>query len=806
MSAASSPQRVRVGTSKRGSTPDTGDDSSDVKNAQAAYSQALASCRTGLEQLVQSTILGTIEALNLDPTGRKVSDLQPVFDKLLRVSQELAEQLSHSDQGASRSALKQQATVNKVKLESSRTAASVSMSNAKAELQANFAMQLESKVAAMKAGGSTELKEAHEKIAELQEALDAATNTASRSEEMLKTLRSLLREKEAAETKLQQELDEMSLSVKDVKAYSEKSEMAARREITSMRAKLQEAGAEAERAALRNPQECKSLVAKLAVRLRGELQAISEGSLEDSQSQLTRLLAEMETLSKKLAEAEARGGATVVVGEGGEQLEATLRELANVKQQLAALQSGSPSPLTGDSGDAALREENKKLAIRLEKANRVVEEKTAEVAKSEDAVDALQRDMTETLTRAIAEAQRAAAQEAEVCKRQVSDMAVRLKAELDAVRRHERETAHAQLNRLLDELQLMNQHVTKLESKVTEADKIVAKAQEREAKLQVYENSDRKIRESLARALSELHVKVQQNTSLSDQVSQLVAKYLRLQHDANSVRFTLDRALREVQVTVNENTNLSDRLKQLLDAHKNAQAEADSFKIALDNERSESEIIRSENTTLREKASQLLEQYRAAYDKEQHLRMAIKQQHISLHAAFHRVKDVEGELSRAHGAAVEERDTLVTTALHALNQLRLHLGAIHNLRPEVTKPVDDVLVVKRALKVSASVGQLPSPGRVAGKPIEAFVSAVAQSASPAKLGTLLPVSLSASPSQIPELPAAVRHARAISPIPFSSLGGPVLPMKRGLLRVPHPPGPGVKASGFSDLGFPTDPS
>ena len=52
------------------------------------------------------------------------------------------------------------------------------------------------------------------------------------------------------------------------------------------------------------------------------------------------------------------------------------------------------------------------------------------------------------------------------------------------------------------------------------------------------------------------------------------------------------------------------------------------------------------------------------------------------------------ELARAQGAHIEERDSLVREALHALHQLRSHLGAVHAIRPEVAKPVDQALVVK----------------------------------------------------------------------------------------------------------------
>ena len=94
--------------------------------------------------------------------------------------------------------------------------------------------------------------------------------------------------------------------------------------------------------------------------------------------------------------------------------------------------------------------------------------------------------------------------------------------------------------------------------------------------------------------------------------------------------------------------------------------------------------------SLREHVKQLSDQNRGTYEREQILRATIKQQQAALHGAYERIKAVETELNRARGAAMEERDSLVHTALHALYQLRTHLGSIHALRPEVTQPIDEV--------------------------------------------------------------------------------------------------------------------
>ena len=134
-----------------------------------------------------------------------------------------------------------------------------------------------------------------------------------------------------------------------------------------------------------------------------------------------------------------------------------------------------------------MAEENARLTAQLKQARKAVDEKTAQVSEREDEVDALRRDMSETLTRAVAEAVRASLLSAEECKQQVAAMAERLKAELEAIKRNNRERGHEQLNRLLDELGVMSQHVTTLEVKIAENERMHAEAQESMAKLKALE-------------------------------------------------------------------------------------------------------------------------------------------------------------------------------------------------------------------------------------------------------------------------------------------------------------------------------
>ena len=69
------------------------------------------------------------------------------------------------------------------------------------------------------------------------------------------------------------------------------------------------------------------------------------------------------------------------------------------------------------------------------------------------------------------------------------------------------------------------------------------------------------------------------------------------------------------------------------------------------------------------------------------------------------------ELQRSVGAAQEQREALVASALHALQQVRGHLGAVHALRAEAVKPLDEALHVKTAVVSSPSLPALNHGGR-----------------------------------------------------------------------------------------------
>ena len=193
--------------------------------------------------------------------------------------------------------------------------------------------------------------------------------------------------------------------------------------------------------------------------------------------------------------------------------------------------------------------------------------------------------------------------------------------------------------------------------------------------------------------------------SLSEQLTRLLTHYKFIRGEGHAMRATLDNALREVAATVGENVGLVDKLRHLLDEYRRNQDEANEIKKSLNTALKEVAITVGENENLSDKLRHLLEEYRRMSENEQQLRAALKRQYNSLQAAYDRVKEVEGELSKANAASAEQREMLVTAALSALQQLRTRLGQMHGFRQEVTtKPVEEAIIVKK-MTASASPRQ-----------------------------------------------------------------------------------------------------
>jgi len=703
---------------------DGGSGGKEVSSA-AAFRDALVTSSNGMKEAVQKLVQGVTETLGLDAdmSQKKMQTLHPVFDSLQRTSLELLESLSGADTQTHREGLKAQENIFKMKLASSRTAASVSMKNAAAELEASFNTQMQAKLSALSSGSAGEARALQEQVAELQEELQSAKNGNSKLEEMLKQLRGVLRSKETEAEEKAKEVDELKVWVENSKGETARATRIISEANGRLRASLREAAAEAERAAMQSPQECKVLTHALAERLRAELDDAATkgpGGSETHDQQLARLLERLEEMARQLADTKEEAEREKISSR--QKIENTTKLLEDTRKQLADAQTQVlllPQTPGDDRDDVAVvrqqlrnsQGELERLKVDLTKAMKVTEDKKKEAAQAEVRADAIYRDMLETLSRAISEAQRATMLGAKECKEQVRAMVERLKAELEAARKGATESASDQLNRLLDELGGLSNTITEMQLRLADAQSGSKDSAATTARVKQLESDERKTRELIAQAVAEAQLKSAQHAPPSEQLRQLVVYYRAQQLEAYQLRMVLDKALRDVALAVSETASLGDKLKQVLEQHKIKSVQAEAHKAAVEHARAELNAKVSEAVSLREHVKQLSDQSRGTYEREQLLRATIKQQQASLHGAYERIKAVEMELNRARGAAMEERDSLVHTALHALYQLRTHLGSIHALRPEVTQPIDEV----RPPPALSTLAQAPLRSLAAGR-------------------------------------------------------------------------------------------
>ena len=153
----------------------------------------------------------------------------------------------------------------------------------------------------------------------------------------------------------------------------------------------------------------------------------------------------------------------------------------------------------------------------------------------------------------------------------------------------------------------------------------------------------------------------------------------------------LEDAMAELSVGTPTGATALEKLTATLRDHRRVRRLADSMRDDLNLAASELQIKQikgvSDGGKLEERFHAVMAAVRRGAERERLLNEGLKRQHSSLHHAYHRCKEVEAELARSVGAAAEQREALVRSSLHALQQLRTHLGAIHAIRPEVRHPL-----------------------------------------------------------------------------------------------------------------------
>lgn len=653
-----------------------------------------------LSSLFAASYDKVLDAMQMDDALRAADEIRNIFDTATRQGLSLGEALSSADIELNRKSLKAQENIFKLKLEASRTAASVQMQNQAAELEANAKAQMEAKKREMLEGGSAELQDAIAQVEELGQANHNLRIEVQRQEELIKATK---RENDKEVKKLNDTIGE--LEVKRAEAHEE-----AEQAIMRLEMKLKSAMEEAEEAIERARAEAGA----------GDPDEELEAELEEMRSQVSDLRSRLSSYEEVMVLDEVspppgkRSVSTRVSRERfdelevGEQALSELRiklELAVQRAQVAEERAKTAETMLASSGSAGAnaselaaslslsQSEVNRLQAELNEARDAMFNSSAEGARLLEARDAASRMLLETLARSVGEVQGAMRSTAEAARSQLTAMAARLQGEIEGIKEREREAAQDQLTRLLGELSTLKARSAELEGELSRARHEGGDALAR--KLQFYRDDERSCRAALTLAAGELGVTLGgEREPLSEALGTILGHYRRMTRDMVSLSGELDSALRDVAMNNAESTNLADRVHALLRNYGIMRREAEHIKGQLDWALSEIRVVTDDKASLSEKLKQLIVEVKNTSTNEGHLRVALKRQHNSLHNAYQKLKAVEAELVRSQGAAAEERESLVHASLNALQQLRNSLGAIHALRPEIAKPLDEALVVK----------------------------------------------------------------------------------------------------------------
>ena len=307
---------------------------------------------------------------------------------------------------------------------------------------------------------------------------------------------------------------------------------------------------------------------------------------------------------------------------------------------------------------------------------------------------------------------------------------------MDVASEAELEEAREQLTRLLSELSKTRLKENQLEAKVVGMAENDRKAQQLRGTLERVERDQRRASALVLQALRDVRVPVDAAAGFFSHhlplaLKQLIAFYL----DCTNTRNMLDSALTELALSrgADAQQTSSEKLLVLLTELRALRLDAARLRLSLDEALTELEqrpnqahsqthvavpvkgaahihsLSTAERCTERVDLHTCMQSVMVAarklLERERKLKETIKKQQTSLNHAFHRCKEVEMELAQSRGSAAEQRESLVTSALYALQQLRHHLGAVHAVRPEATKSLDEALQVRQLLPLPPEFAQ-----------------------------------------------------------------------------------------------------
>ena len=247
-----------------------------------------------ITQIFGGTLEKCLEATGDADATKAASEIRHVFDAAQRQALSLGQALSEADIELNRKSLKAQDLAFKLKLEASRTAASVQMKNQAAELEANAQAEMARKRQEMLDGGDQVLRDAMEEVERLQKLQHDMKAELQKSEKALKDYKA----------SSEKELEKVSTELSDLWAKRAEEQEEHEQEIDLLEEKLRRAEEAAEEAEERIQAEVERALAAMKEELEeaalAEQGAAARRSKEDldlARAEIAKLKAQVRALT-----------------------------------------------------------------------------------------------------------------------------------------------------------------------------------------------------------------------------------------------------------------------------------------------------------------------------------------------------------------------------------------------------------------------------------------------------------------------------------------------------------------------------
>ena len=438
--------------------------------------------------------------------------IKSVLDGMGRSIIEYAEALSEADISEDRKALKTQKNMMELKMEASRTAATVQLQNVEAEQAAATTRALQQQAEKLTSGGDEALKNAIAAQEELVTKLEKSDKKCNTLEETLRATKVELGAKTQEAATSATMLEEATAeAAKATEKYTAEIE-SLQQETMELREALGEAAAEAQRAAEASEAECKRQVEAMAARLQEEVDNAVRGEREKSESRFQRLYAELKSMAKTINSLEA---------ELAEQIIATKQEEFAHKKSLK------------EAAEAAERAADEAAA----ECKRQVEAKEAQLREEFDAAMKAEREAFEAR---IEKLETTMSEEREANKAQVAGL-------------------EADISQLRDRIAAQDAQIAEMKIAAEEA------IQTKEALVEL-QKQEAECRQQLGEALAALEIAMDEKKTLTENLGTLIEQHKIAQQDVKNLKGGLEEALESLGIKVDENNTLTMQLEALLKA------------------------------------------------------------------------------------------------------------------------------------------------------------------------------------------------------------------------------------------------